>query len=179
MGDDFRLGRSALGLIAQEFGGAAVQRLPAALEQAVVSRVLDQRVLEAIGRLRARALGDEEVRVGEPVQRQLEAGILDTADRAQQRIGEVPSQDGADLGDLARFAKPVEPRRERLLKRRRDRLQAAGLAALEQKTRDLLDVQRHPASALAHARDHLLAQRMASGELADHLRNVGAIEGAE
>ena len=26
-GDDFRLGRSALGLIAQEFGGAAVQRL--------------------------------------------------------------------------------------------------------------------------------------------------------
>ena len=54
MGDDFRLGRGALGLIAQDFGGAAVQRLAAALEQAVVGRVLDQRVLEAIVRLRGR-----------------------------------------------------------------------------------------------------------------------------
>ena len=42
-----------------------------------------------------------------------------------------------------------------------------------------LDEQRHPAGAFAHALDHLLAQSMASGEFADHLRDVGAIEGAE
>ncbi len=36
-----------------DFGGAAMQRLAAALEQAVVGGVLDQRVLEAIVRLRA------------------------------------------------------------------------------------------------------------------------------
>ena len=83
MGDDFRLGRGALGLIAQDFGGAAVQRLAAALEQAVVGRVLDQRVLEAIVRLMARALGDEEVRAGEPVERGLEGGVVDSADSAQ------------------------------------------------------------------------------------------------
>ena len=71
MGDDFRLGRSALRLIAQDFGGAAVQRLAAAPEQAVVGGVLDQRVLETIVRLRARALGDKEVRPGEPVERGL------------------------------------------------------------------------------------------------------------
>jgi hypothetical protein len=35
------LARRALRLIAQEFGGAAVQRLAAALEQALVGRVLD------------------------------------------------------------------------------------------------------------------------------------------
>src|SRR5580704_17553868 len=64
MGDDFRPGRGALGLIAQDLGGAAVERLAAALEQAVVGGVLDQRMLEAIGRLMARALGDEEVRGG-------------------------------------------------------------------------------------------------------------------
>ena len=52
VGDDFWLGLGALGLVAQDFGGAAVQRLAAALEQALVGRVLDQRVLEAIGRLR-------------------------------------------------------------------------------------------------------------------------------
>ena len=66
MGDDLRLRRRALGIVAQDFRGAAVQRLAAALEQAVVGRVLDQRVLEAIVRLRAGALGEEEVRAGEP-----------------------------------------------------------------------------------------------------------------
>jgi hypothetical protein len=33
MGDDFRLSRGALGIAAQDFRGAAVQRLPAALER--------------------------------------------------------------------------------------------------------------------------------------------------
>ena len=46
MGDDFGLGRAALGLIAQDLGSPAMQRLAAALEQALVGRVLDQRVLE-------------------------------------------------------------------------------------------------------------------------------------
>jgi hypothetical protein len=75
MGDDLPRGRGALGLVAQDFGGAAVQRLAAALEQVVVSRILDQRMLEAILRLVARALDDEEVRAGEPVERRLESGV--------------------------------------------------------------------------------------------------------
>ena len=53
MGDDFGLSRGALADLAQDFGGAAVQRLAAALEQAVVGGVLDQRVLEAIAGLQA------------------------------------------------------------------------------------------------------------------------------
>src|SRR5580704_13319499 len=81
----------------QRFSRAAVQRLAAALEQAVVGRVLDQRVLEAIVRLMARALGDNEVRGGEPVERGLEGGVLDTADGAQQRVGEISAEDGAYL----------------------------------------------------------------------------------
>ena len=58
-------------------------------------------------------------------------------------------------------------------------MRAAFFAAVEQQPGDFLDEQRHPASALAHALDHFLAQRMASGELADHLRDVGAIERGE
>ena len=42
-----------------------------------------------------------------------------------------------------------------------------------------LDEQRHAAGSFAHALDHLFAQRMARGQLADHLRDVGAIEGTE
>ena len=180
MGDDFRLDRGALRLSRQDFGGAAVQRLAAAPEQAVVSRVLNQRVLEAIVRRMTGALDDEEVRRRRAGQlRTGGRGRRSRRQRTQQRVGKITPQDGADLRDFARFAKPVEPRRKRLLKRRRDCLQAAGLAALEQKARDLLDEQRHPASALAHALDHLLAKRMASGEFADHLRDVGAIEGAQ
>ena len=57
MGDRFGLGVR----VAQRLGGAAVQRLAAALEQALVGRVLDQRVLEAIGRLRRGAVDEEEV----------------------------------------------------------------------------------------------------------------------
>ena len=80
-GDNFRLGCRMLRLVAQDFGGAAVQRLAAALEQAVVGRVLDQRVLEAIVRLMARALGDKEVRADKPVERGLKGGVVDPADR--------------------------------------------------------------------------------------------------
>ena len=47
MRDGFRLGGGALWVSGQDFRGAAVQRLAAALEQPVVGRVLDQRVLEA------------------------------------------------------------------------------------------------------------------------------------
>jgi hypothetical protein len=56
MGDDFGLSRRALLIVAQEFGGPSVQRLPTAFEQAVVGGILDQRMLEAISGLRRRTL---------------------------------------------------------------------------------------------------------------------------
>ena len=169
---------SASWLSDQDFRRAAVQRLAAALEQALVGRVLDQRVLEAVVRLRAGALGEEDVRVGEPVERGPEGGVVDPAHVAQQRVSEIVAQYRADLGDFARFAEPVEPRRERLLKRRRDRLQAAGLAALEQKARDLLDEQRHPAGALADAPHHVRQQRAADRQFGDYALNLRFVEPA-
>ena len=48
-----------------------MERLAAALEKALVGRVLDQRVLETIASLRARALGEQEVCIGELVERRL------------------------------------------------------------------------------------------------------------
>lgn len=41
MGDELRLGCRALGIVAQDFRGAAMQRLASAPEQALVGRVLD------------------------------------------------------------------------------------------------------------------------------------------
>ena len=57
MGDRFGLGVG----VAQRLGRAAVQRLAAALEQAVVGRVLDQRVLETVGGGRRGAVDEQEV----------------------------------------------------------------------------------------------------------------------
>ena len=72
--------RFGLGVrLAQRLGRAPMQRLPAALEQAVVGRVLDQRVLEAIVGLRRSALDKQKVGVGKPIQRCLQRGSSSSA----------------------------------------------------------------------------------------------------
>ncbi len=112
MRDRFRLGLQ----IAQYLGRAAVERLSAALEQAVVGGVLDQRVLEAIVRLRAAALDDQKVGLGEPLQRRAQSGLVETGDRLEQRVGEIAPQHRAELRGLPRGAEPVEARGPRALR---------------------------------------------------------------
>ena len=68
MRDDFGLGGRASRIVTQNLSGAAVKRMPAAPEQAVVGYVLDQRMLEAIGRLSAGPFDEQEVRVDKPIE---------------------------------------------------------------------------------------------------------------
>ena len=77
MRDELRFRPRALRVVAQDFGGAAVQGLAATLEQAVVGGVADKGVLEAIGRPRRRALNDEEVGLDKPVKPGLQAAVVD------------------------------------------------------------------------------------------------------
>ena len=163
----------------QDLGGAAVQRLAAALQQAVVGGVLDQRMLEAIVRVRRDAFDEQQLCVGESVERGAQRRLLQPRHRLQQRMREAAPEHGADLRDLARRAEPVEPGGERLLQRRRDRLHASLLAAFEQQSRHFLDEQRHAAAALGDARDHVLRQGLARRDLADHARDLAAIERRE
>ena len=69
MRDRFRLGGLPPRLPAQDFSDPAMQGLAAALQKAFVGRVLDQRVFEAIVRLRADALDEENVSLGKAIQR--------------------------------------------------------------------------------------------------------------
>jgi hypothetical protein len=71
MRDGFGLGRRAFAFVAEDFARSAVERLAAALEKALVGRVLDQCVLEAIGRLCAGALDEQQVRVDKAIERGL------------------------------------------------------------------------------------------------------------
>ena len=69
-------------------GRAPVQRLPAALQKAVVRRVVDQCMLEAVARLWGDAVGEEKIRVDQRSQGQFErvlvvsprGGVAETAE---------------------------------------------------------------------------------------------------
>jgi hypothetical protein len=110
-------------------------------------------VLEAVGRLRSIALDEQNVGLGQPLQRRLQRALLEAGHGLEQRVREAAPQHCADLRGLARGAEPIEPRRERLLQGRRDRLRAALFAALQQEAGNLLDEQRDAAGALAHPFD--------------------------
>ena len=76
-------------------------------------------------------------------------------------------------------AETPEPRGERLLQGRRNRLCAAVRVALEQKSRHLLDEQRHAARSLPHSIDHLVGERVPARDLADHAAHLRAVERRE
>ena len=102
-----------------------MQLLATAPGDALISRILDQRVLEAVVGLRWRALDKQEVSFGKPIQRRLQRALVEASHGSEQRIRETAAQHRADLRGLARRAEPIEPCRERLLQGRRDRLRAA------------------------------------------------------
>ena len=131
-------------------GRASVQRLTTAFQEAVVGRVLNQRMLETVGRLWRDAIDEEKVCVHETSPKRIwsEASSKSRCRRpvaalrrdvAQKGIGEAPPQHCADLRDFARRSQPVEPRRQRLPQGRRNRLRSPSLAALENQARHLLD----------------------------------------
>ena len=151
MRHQFRLGRRRVReAVAQNLGDAPMQRLPAALEQTVVGRVLNQRVLEAVVRLWRRAFDEQKVRAEEAVQSGLERSVIECgvagltkarsagvaardleSNFTQNCIRKASTQHGADLRNFARRSKPVQARRQRLPQGRRDRLHAPLLPALK------------------------------------------------
>jgi len=69
-----------------------MERLTSALEQAVVRRVLDQRVLEAVVRLRSVALNEKNVSLGEPLQRRAQRAFIEASHGLEQPIRESAPQ---------------------------------------------------------------------------------------
>ena len=88
-----------------------MQELTPALEQILIGRVLNERVLETIISFGRQALHQQDVGVGKPFQRGLQGSVLQIGHSTKQWVGEVASDHSADLRYLARWAEPVEPRR--------------------------------------------------------------------
>ncbi len=88
-GDHLRFGRRALRAVAQEFGGAPVERSAAALQEAVVGGVLDQHVLESVVRPQPITLDEKDVGLSETPQSRTEFGFFDVRDGFKKRVREV------------------------------------------------------------------------------------------
>jgi hypothetical protein len=85
--------------------------LAPAFEQILISRVLNKRVLEPIIRVWRQALHQQDVRLGEPVERRLQRCVFHASHSAKEPVGKVASDHSADLSHLARRAKTIQPRR--------------------------------------------------------------------
>src|SRR4029077_4182830 len=92
------------------FGDASVQRTSRLAQKGAVGRILDQRVLKEIPRMRRYALTKQQASPHDPIQSwpQLLLGLAH--DGRQQSVGEPASYRRSDWRDLFGGAKPVEPR---------------------------------------------------------------------
>ena len=155
-----------------------MQRLAAALEQALVGRVLDQRVLEAIFGLRRRALDKQEVGFGEPIQRRLQRRLVESGDVPQQPVGEFASQHRADLRDFARL--PSGRGARRAIAARSAGWPDAALSPRSSSSRVTSSTNSGtpPVRSLTPSINSL-GERVARRDFADHARDPGAIEGRE
>ena len=152
-----------------------MQRLTAALQQTVVSCVLNQRMLEPIACFRGRALNKEEVGLDEIIEVRPET-LLRTItpavtrilcwrcwplvagrrrDLMQERVGEAPAENRADLCDFARRSQSVEAGRKRLHQGRRNCLRASVSSTLEKQPRHLFDEERNAAGSFPDTFDEV------------------------
>jgi hypothetical protein len=102
-------------LFTQHASNAAVQLLAPALQQGVVSNVTHKRVLEAVSRLRQRALTKDQLGLDQPVQPVTQLVMAERSHRREQLVAELATDSGADLRHLLRRCEPVEPREERIV----------------------------------------------------------------
>ena len=160
----------------QGLGDLAVDLLPGGAQQRLVGRVLDQRVLEGIGRRRRGIGGIDQIELQQPAQHQLERGAAAARDLLQQLKAKLATNHRGQLGHRLVGAQPVDAGHQRVVHGVGDQpgrqravqlvavVQLAQHAGLEDGARDRLDKQRHPTGALDQLAQHALGQRLG----ADH-----------
>jgi hypothetical protein len=99
----------------QRLGDAGVQLLAPALEHRLVGSVLNQRMLEGVGRLGRRATAENQLRAD-----QLLKGITQLVrghrrHRRKQLVGELPADHGTGLDDLLDRSEAVEAGHQRIV----------------------------------------------------------------
>ena len=155
-----------------------MELLARALEQRLVRRLLHQRVLERVRRLRRLAALEDDLRVDQAREPLAEARVVHPGDGGQQRVAELPPEHRRPLRHLLRRREPIEPRHQRVGEGRRDRLHAARRAGLRHRLGQLLDVERHAVGAGDERVERGGGQRRAR-ERRDHLARLALGEPGE
>ena len=192
VGDDFRL---AFGHrrepLEQHFGDARMQLPPPALEQRDVGGILHQRVLERVGRVRRRSAPGDKAGGRQLLERRVELDRGQDRHRADQLVGELPSDRGADLRHILDRTKPVEASHQRGLQRRRygERRQRSvehvavrrltQQPALEQRACQLLDEQRHAIRAGKNLFDDGVGQSLVPSDAGNDAGAVATAKAAQ
>jgi hypothetical protein len=123
----FRLRRHCLGkLRLQHLGNLLMVLLSGATQQRLIRHLLDQGVLEAIGRLWRHAPLVQQLGVDELRQGRLQLSVGPARHALEERIGELPPERGAQLRHRFRSTEPIQPRHERILQRGRNRHAGTG-----------------------------------------------------
>ena len=173
-------------LLLEDRGDAGVQLLPATAQQAAVGRLLDQCVLEAVGRLRRRAAPEHQLGIDQLLQGLLQIALAQWRHRGQQRIGELAPDRRTDLRHLLDRSEAVEARHQRVVQGRgnRERRQRVLLGVGDQPRfqhglGQLLEEQRHAVG----PRDDLVAdlgrQCPTADQPLDHGRALAAAQPVE
>ncbi len=131
---DGRLGLAGLGAVAGQhlgvavhhlrtqplngLGGPSVEGAPALAQEGAVGSVLDERVLEHVGRMRRRAAAVHQVRGGKRVQRFAQRRLGQVGDGGEQVVRELPAQHRPGLRRFPRRGEPVQAGHQRGLQRR-------------------------------------------------------------
>jgi len=99
----------------ERVGDLRVEVLPRAAKQAAMRRVLDQRVLEAIDRVRRRPALEHQLRGDEPAESGFQLVLGKTGDGMHQWKGKLASDRGPNLRDQPHRRQSVEPRHQRIV----------------------------------------------------------------
>ena len=112
-----RSGVDDLGKVGFQSGGdALVVLLAGALQKRLVGGVLDESVLEAVGRLRRRSLLVKEFGSDQLRKSLVQKILVPRGDRTQQRIGEFATDRRAELRQPLCRRQPVQARHQRVVK---------------------------------------------------------------
>ena len=159
---------------------AGVQCLPALSEQAFISGVSHQCVLEYVGGCRGNAAAEDKLRGDESIERCLKLGLRQRNDGGKQFVIELPADAGADLRNLFHhWCEAVEARHQRIVQggwnsQRRQRpgedvavSDVAEQSGFEHGFGELLREERHALRARQNLLKHFGGQRLASSDPLD------------
>ena len=160
-------------------GDPRMQFLATLPQQALISGVTHQRVLEDVGGRRRNTAAKDKLGRDQTIQRCLKIGLRQRNDGRKQLVIELAANAGADLGHLLHRGEPIEARHQRVVQRRwyrqrRERpvenVAIAGVpeqSGFEHGFGQFLGEERHALRPRQDLLEHFRGQRLAAGDPLD------------